>query len=628
MKHNPVKLTVFAVMGLAFGYFLHRVTLLYGSLEHLPLLERFNTALDSLPSELSTRPILFSFSVHSMIAFFVGFTIWLMAYIYQAVNVRNYRSGEEHGSARFGTKAEAKKFWSKKPENDIILSATERLTLTENKPLRYDRNKNTICFGGSGSGKTFRFVKPNIIQAACSYVVVDPKDHLAEKTGKFFLDQGYQIKIFDLVNMRNCHGFNPFRYVDTENDLNRILTTYFNNTKGTGTKSDPFWDESTMILVRAIASYLVDFYRPPRTPAEQERFIRLNSSEQEKQLNEERKKLEKDRERGYYPSFTEIGRLIKLLSKEEGQKRSVLEIMFDKYASVYGTENFTMRNWLDFQNYKDKTLDSVIAVATAKFATFNIQSVIDITEKDSLDILTWGTKKTIVYLVIPDNDKTFSFLAALFYSTVFNMLTRQADTVYKGKLPIHVRFEMDECANTGIITDFEVLMATVRSRNISLVPIFQDLPQLQGLYKEKEAWKTIIGNCDTLLYLGGNEKETFKFMSELTGKQTIDVVSTSQSYGMQGGGSVSHQKQGRELMTVDEIKNMPRDTCLVSIANVPIFKSQKYFPPKSHPNWKYLADDPDSPNWWDYDIAQLEETKPFDPSDHKTSDLNNQVRIA
>lgn len=627
MKHSLSKFIVFTLLGLILGYFLHRATLVYETLDHLDVLERVNVSLSIVLSTIRQNPFEFKTTTYSLGAFLVGFFAMELLYLYLATNTKNFRSGEEHGSARFGTVSEAKKFWSKNPENDIIMSKTERLTLIEKKKPRYDRNKNTAVLGGSGSGKTFRFVTPNLLQAACSYIVVDPKDHLPEKTGKFFLDRGYQVKIFDLVNMTNSHGFNPFRYVDNENDLNRLLTTFFNNTKGTGTKSDPFWDESSMILVRAIASYLVDFYRPPRTPAEQEHFRRLNETERAEQLKKEVKELAKDRERGYYPSFPEISKLIKLLSKEEGQKKSVLEIMFDRYESIYGTENFTMRNWSDFQNYKDKTLDSVIAVATAKFASFNIQSVIDLTEKDTLDILTWGKQKTIVYLVIPDNDKTFSFLTALFYSTAFNMLTRQADTEFKGRLPIHVRGIMDECANTGIIPDFEILMATIRSRNISLAPIFQDLPQLQGLYKEREAWKTILGNCDTLLYLGGNEKDTFKYMSESSGKQTIDVVNTSRSFGLQAGGSVSYQKQGRELMTYDEVKNMPRDMCLVNIANVPIFKSQKYYPPKEHPNWKFVATDPTDSNWWNYDISQLEQSNKenFNPDKHEIGDLNKEV---
>lgn len=619
MKHSLTKFIWFTVVGLVMGYICHRFRLAYDSLDHLLILERIN-AID-IKDLLANEPFNFKFTQQSALAFLMGFGAVELIYLYLISNAKTYRHGEEHGSARFGTLKEAKKFWSKNPLNDIILSETVRLTLTEKKRQRFDRNKNTIVFGGSGAGKTFRFVLSSLLQAICSYVVVDPKDKLPEKTGKFFLEQGYQVKIFDLVNMTNCHGFNPFRYVDNENDLNRLLTAYFNNTKGTGTKSDPFWDESTMILVRAIASYLVDFYRPPRTPAEQETFKRLSKKEKAKKLSEEKDKLEKDRELGHYPSFKEIGQLIKLLAKEEGQKKSVLEIMFDRYAKVYGTDNFTMRNWSDFQNYKDKTLDSVIAVATAKFALFNIQSVVDITEKDSLDILSWGTQKTIVYLIIPDDDTTFSFLAAMFYSTVFSVLTRQAGAVFKGKLPVHVRFLMDEFANTGTVQDFQQKMTTVRSRNMSLVPILQDLPQIQGLYKEKEAWKTIIGNCDSLLYLGGNEKDTFKYMSELTGKQTIDVISSSRSYGVSGGGSVSHQKQGRELMTVDEIKNMPRDMCLVSIANVPIFKSQKYDPTK-HPNWKYVADSPEHPNWWDYDIDQLEKEH-FNPSNYEVGDLDN-----
>lgn len=283
-----------------------------------------------------------------------------------------------------------------------------------------------MVIGRSGAGKTFRFVKPNLIQLNCSNIVVDPKDHLAEKTGKLFLEHVYQVKVLDLVNMINSDGFNPFCYVETENDLNRMLTVYFNNTKGNGSRSDPFWDEASMTLVRAISSYLVDFYNPPDSTKEE---------------------ADSCRKRGRYPSFSEIGKLIKLLSKGENQDKSVLKVMFETYAKTYGTENFPMRNWADFQNYKDKTLDSVIAGTTAKFALFNIQSVIDLTKRDTLDLKTWGTQKTMVYLVIPDNDTTFRFLSALFFSTVFSTLTRQADVDFKGQLPIHVRSYLDEFEN-------------------------------------------------------------------------------------------------------------------------------------------------------------------------------------
>ena len=463
-----------------------------------------------------------------------------------------------------------------------------------------------MVIGGSGSGKTFRFVKPNLIQLNCSNIVVDPKDHLAEKTGKLFLEHGYQVKVLDLVNMLNSDGFNPFRYVETENDLNRMLTVYFNNTKGNGSRSDPFWDEASMTLVRAISSYLVDFYNPPGSTKEE---------------------ADSRRKRGRYPAFSEIGKLIKLLSKGENQDKSVLEVMFETYTKTYGTENFTMRNWADFQNYKDKTLDSVIAVTTAKFVLFNIQSVIDLTKRDTLDLKTWGTQKTMVYLVIPDNDTTFRFLSALFFSTVFSTLTRQADVDFKGQLPIHVRSYLDEFANVGEIPDFAEQTSTVRSRNMSLVPILQNIAQLQGLYKEKEAWKTILGNCDSLLYLGGNDEETFKFMSGLLGKQTIDVRSTSRSYGQTGSGSTSHQKIARDLMTPDEVGNMKRDECLVRIAGVPVFKEKKFFPLK-HKNWKYLADKESDERWWHYHIDPLEtEEVPFEPSDHKVRDLSKETTL-
>ncbi|WP_430596275.1 VirD4-like conjugal transfer protein, CD1115 family [Streptococcus gallolyticus] len=600
------KVFIFGVLGLALGYFCHRLVLLYDSLPNQPPLERLAYLLGEGQNQVLNPLWNGHFTSRSVLGFCFGFVTMGLVYLYVSTGQKVYREGAEYGSARFGNSHERKAFISKNPFNDTILSRNVRLTLLEKKAPQFDRNKNLVVIGGSGSGKTFRFVKPNLIQLNCSNIVVDPKDHLAEKTGKLFLAHGYQIKVLDLVNMTNSDGFNPFRYVETENDLNRMLTVYFNNTKGNGSRSDPFWDEASMTLVRAIASYLVDFYNPPGSTKEE---------------------ADSRRKRGRYPAFSEIGKLIKLLSKGENQDKSVLEVMFETYAKTYGTENFTMRNWADFQNYKDKTLDSVIAVTTAKFALFNIQSVIDLTKRDTLDLKTWGTQKTMVYLVIPDNDTTFRFLSALFFSTVFSTLTRQADVDFKGQLPIHVRSYLDEFANVGEIPDFAEQTSTVRSRNMSLVPILQNIAQLQGLYKEKEAWKTILGNCDSLLYLGGNDEETFKFMSGLLGKQTIDVRSTSRSYGQTGSGSTSHQKIARDLMTPDEVGNMKRDECLVRIAGVPVFKEKKYFPLK-HKNWKYLADKESDERWWHYHIDPLEtEDVPFEPSDHKVRDLSQETTL-
>ncbi|MDU3554602.1 MAG: type IV secretory system conjugative DNA transfer family protein [Streptococcus anginosus] len=601
--YSGKKTLVFGVLGLAFGYFCHRLVLLYDSLPNQPPIEHLAYLLGEGQNQVLHPLWNFNFTGKSFLGFLFGLIAMGLVYLYISTGKKVYREGAEYGSARFGNSRERKAFTSKNPLNDTILSRNVRLTLLEKKTPQFDRNKNLVVIGGSGAGKTFRFVKPNLIQLNCSNIVVDPKDHLAEKTGKLFLENGYQVKILDLVNMTNSDGFNPFRYVETENALNRMLTVYFNNTKGSGSRSDPFWDEASMTLVRAIASYLVDFYNPPESSKEE---------------------AEKRRKRGRYPAFSEIGKLIKLLSKGDNQDKSVLEVMFENYAKKYGMENFTMRNWADFQNYKDKTLDSVIAVTTAKFALFNIQSVIDLTKRDTMDLKTWGTQKTMVYLVIPDNDTTFRFLSALFFSTVFSTLTRQADVDFKGELPIHVRAYLDEFANCGEIPDFAEQTSTVRSRNMSLVPILQNIAQLQGLYKEKEAWKTILGNCDSLLYLGGNDEETFKFMSSLLGKQTIDVRNTSRSYGQTGSGSTSHQKIARDLMTPDEVGNMKRDECLVRIAGVPVFKEKKYLPLK-HQNWQYLADKETDARWWHYQIDPLSNKEALlDLSDYKVRDLSTE----
>ncbi|CAG6346418.1 type IV secretion system component VirD4 [Streptococcus pneumoniae] len=538
--YSGKKFLLFSLLGILLGYLFHRLTLLYDSYSGNTL-DKWTHLLMEGQDEVLQSPWNVSFTGKSSAFFLLGFVMMLLVYLYLETGKKQYREGVEYGSARFGTLKEKKLFYGKEFSHDTILAQDVRLTLLDKKSPQYDRNKNIAVIGGSGSGKTFRFVKPNLIQMNSSNIVVDPKDHLAEKTGKLFLEHGYQVKVLDLVNMKNSDGFNPFRYIETENDLNRMLTVYFNNTKGSGSRA-------------------------------------------------------------------EISKLIKHLSKGENQEKSVLEILFENYAKKYGTENFTMRNWADFQNYKDKTLDSVIAVTTAKFALFNIQSVMDLTKRDTLDMKTWGKEKSMVYLVIPDNDSTFRFLSALFFSTVFQTLTRQADIDFKGQLPLHVRVYLDEFANIGEIPDFAEQTSTVRSRNMSLVPILQNIAQLQGLYKEKEAWKTILGNCDSLVYLGGNDEDTFKFMSGLLGKQTIDVRNTSRSFGQTGSGSLSHQKIARDLMTPDEVGNMKRHECLVRIANMPVFKSKKYNSTK-HPNWKYLANQENDERWWNYQINPLNQSQ-------------------
>lgn len=595
---NHAKGILWIFLALGTGLVFYRATLLYES-SALDIVERFIYISDAIFSEIATNPFVFIYSPMALMMGLLGMTIIGLTYLSVTANKKNYRHGEEYGSARFGTAKEAKNFYSPDPEDNILYSQTEKLALNKKLPPAYDRNKNGIVIGGSGSGKTFRFVKPNLAQKNASFVVVDPKDHLAEKTGKFFKENGYDIKVFDLVNMANTNKFNPFKYIKSEVDLNKMLQTYFNNTKGEGTKSDPFWDESAMTLVRALASYLVDFYNSPETLEERKARTEDFKNDPESFAKWKKEYDAKHPKPNGYPTFAEIGKLIKLVAKGEDEEKSVLEIMFEEYAKTYGTENFTMRNWRDFQNYKDKTLDSVIAVTTAKFALFNIQNVIDLTSVDTMEMETWGEKPTIVYMVLPDNDTTFRFLAALFFSTAFNYQTHKADTVHKGGLPIHLRFIIDEFANVGKIPDFAELTSTVRSRNISIVPILQNLAQIQGLYKEKDAWKTILGNCDSLLYLGGNDIETFKYMSEILGKTTIDIRNDSRSYGSQGSGSTSFQKLARDLMTPNEVSTMPRDECLVKISNTPAFRSKKYNPFK-HPNWRYFSNAPDDGNWFDY----------------------------
>ncbi len=336
MMYSGKKFLLFSLLGILLGYLFHRLTLLYDSYTGNTL-DKWTHLLMEGQDEVLQSPWNVSFTGKSSAFFLLGFVMMLLVYLYLETGKKQYREGVEYGSARFGTLKEKKLFYGKEFSHDTILAQDVRLTLLDKKPPQYDRNKNIAVIGGSGSGKTFRFVKPNLIQMNSSNIVVDPKDHLAEKTGKLFLEHGYQVKVLDLVNMKNSDGFNPFRYIETENDLNRMLTVYFNNTKGSGSRSDPFWDEASMTLVRALASYLVDFYNPPKTREQLIEESRLSQKEYQNLLKRQKKEVEERKKRGRYPSFAEISKLIKHLSKGENQEKSVLEILFENYAEAYST---------------------------------------------------------------------------------------------------------------------------------------------------------------------------------------------------------------------------------------------------------------------------------------------------
>lgn len=469
-------------------------------------------------------------------------------------NAKKFRQGKEYGSARWGMKKDIEPYMDEKFQNNILLTQTERLTMN-GRPAnpKYARNKNVLVIGGSGSGKTRFYVKPNLMQMHSSYCVTDPKGTIVIECGKMFEENGYEIKILNTINFKKSMKYNPFAYLRSEKDILKLVQTIIANTKGEGEKSgEDFWIKAEKLYYTALIGYI--FYEAPR---EEKNFATLLDMIDASEVRE-------DDETYMNP----IDRLFEALEKKEPTHFAVKQ--YKKYKLAAG-----------------KTAKSILISCGARLAPFDIQELRDLMSEDELELDTLGDRKTALFVIISDTDDTFNFVVSIMYSQLFNLLCDKADDEYGGRLPVHVRCLLDEFANIGLIPKFEKLIATIRSREISASIILQAQSQLKAIYKDNA--DTIVGNCDSTLFLGGKEKTTLKELSETLGKETIDLYNTSETRSNQKSFGLNYQKTGKELMSQDEITVMDGGKCIFQLRGVRPFLSDK-FDITNHKNYKLLED--------------------------------------
>ena len=473
---------------------------------------------------------------------------------YKGKNAKKFRQGVEYGSARWGTSADIKPYVDEKDDNNIILTETERLTMSSRpKNPKYARNKNILVIGGSGSGKTRFFVKPNIMQLHSSYCITDPKGTLLIECGNLLAKAKYQIKVLNLINFKKSMHYNPFMYIHSEKDILKLVNTIIANTKGEGDKSgEDFWVKAEKLYYQALIGYI--WYEAP-----------------EEEMN--------------FSTLLEMINASEAREDDENFKNAV-DLMFEELARRE-PDHFAVRQYAKYKLAAGKTAKSILISCGARLAPFDIRELRDLMSYDELELDLLGDRKTALFIIIPDTDDTFNFVASIMYTQLFNLLCDRADDVYGGRLPVHVRCLLDEFANIGQIPKFDKLIATIRSREISASIILQSQSQLKAIYKDNA--DTIIGNCDTTLFLGGKETTTLKEMSEMLGKETIDLYNTSDTRGTNRSYGLNYQKTGKELMTKDELAVMDGGKCIMQLRGVRPFFSNKYDITK-HKRYKYLSD--------------------------------------
>ena len=478
--------------------------------------------------------------------------IRLIVYV-KGKNAKKFRKNLEYGSARWGKPEDIAPYVDPKFENNVILTQTERLMMSNRpKDPKTARNKNVLVVGGSGSGKTRFFIKPNLMQLHSSYVVTDPKGSIAVECGKLMLRNGYKVKIFNSINFKKSHHYNPFAYIHSEKDILKLVTTLIANTKGDGKSGDDFWQKAEALLYTALIGYI--HYEAPE---EEQNFATLIEFINAMEVREDDETFENN---------------VDLAFKELAQREP---------------NHFAVRQYKKYKLAAGKTAKSINISCGARLAPFDIQELREITMYDELELDTLGDRKTALFLIMSDTDSTFNFLISMIYSQLFNLLCEKADDVYGGRLPVHVRCLIDECANIGQIPNLEKLMATIRSREISACLVLQAQSQLKALYKDNA--DTIIGNCDSSIFLGGKEPGTLKELNQALGKETIDTFNTGESRGREVSHSLNYQKLGKDLATIDELAVLDGGKCILQLRGVRPFLSDKYDITK-HPNYKYLSD--------------------------------------
>lgn len=510
----------------------------------LHILEGFTLAFTNMAPSFNPSDILVGAAIAGAIR--------LAVYV-KGKNAKKYRKNEEYGSARWGTQEDIRPFVDPVFKNNVILTQTERLMMSNRPKNPKDaRNKNVLIIGGSGSGKTRFWIKPNLMQLHSSYVLTDPKGTVLPECGLMFQRNKYRIKVFNTINFNKSMHYNPFSYIHSEKDILKLVTTLIANTKGEGKGGDDFWVKAETLLYCALIGYL--WYEAPE---EEQNFTTLVTFLNSMEVRED----------------------------DESFKNAV-DMLFDELAAN-SPDHFAVRQYEKYKLAAGKTAKSVLISCAARLAPFDIAEIREITMYDELELDTLGDEKTVLFLIMSDTDATFNFLISMIYTQLFNLLCEKADDVYGGKLPVHVRCLIDEAANIGQIPNLEKLMATIRSREISACLVLQAQSQLKALYKESA--DTIIGNCDSRVFLGGSEPTTLKELSEALGQETIDTFNTGESRGREISHSLNYQKLGKKLASVDELSVLDGSKCILQLRGVRPFMSNKYDITK-HPNYKYLAD--------------------------------------
>ena len=513
---------------------------------------------DKIMSLMGTIPVAFANPLPSLhpldilVGLCCGAGLRLAVYL-RGKNAKKYRHGMEYGSARWGTAKDIEPFMAPKFADNIILTKTERLMMSNRPPdPKNARNKNVLVVGGSGSGKTRFWLKPNLLQCHSSYVVTDPKGSIVVECGNALLKNGYKVKILNTINFKKSMHYNPFSYVHSEKDILKLVTTLMTNTKGEGSGGDPFWEKSERLLLTALIAYL--HYE---APVEEQNFATL----------------------------LEMLNTMQVLEDDEEYQNPV-DLLFEELAKKK-PNSFAGRQYKLYKLAAGKTAKSILISCGARMAPFDIQELRDLTMYDELQLDTLGDKKTALFLIMSDTDSTFNFLISMVYTQLFNLLCDKADDVYGGKLPIHVRCLIDECANIGQIPNLEKLVATIRSREISACLVLQARSQLKAIYKDNA--DTIVGNMDSQIFLGGSEPTTLKDLSEMLGKETIDAFNTSDTRGNSPSYGTTFQKMGHELLSRDELAVLDGGKCILQLRGVRPFLSDKY-DLTQHPNYKLTSD--------------------------------------
>ncbi len=515
-------------------------------------------ASEKLLSLIGTIPAAFgnplpSFNVLDLcVGLICGLLLRLAVYL-RGKNSKKYRHNVEYGAARWGTAEDIRPYIDPKFQNNIILTQTERLTMNSRpKNAKTARNKNVLIVGGSGSGKTRFFIKPNLMQLHSSYVVTDPKGQLVLETGRLLERAGYKINVLNTINFKKSMHYNPFAYIHSEKDILKLVNCLIANTTGSGQKGDEFWTNAEKLLYMALIGY-IHYEAPEEEQVFGTMLEMLNSME---------------------------------VREDDEEYRNPVDCLFDELKAK-DPEHFAVRQYAKYKLAAGKTAKSILVSCGARLAPFDIAELRDVTAYDELALDTLGDRKTALFLIMSDTDSTFNFLISMVYTQLFNLLCEKADDVYGGRLPVHVRCLIDECANIGQIPNLEKLMATIRSREISACLVLQAQSQLKALYKDNA--DPIIGNCDSRLFLGGSEPSTLKELSQSLGRETIDTYNTGESRGRETSHSLNYQKLGRELMSVDDLATLDGGKCILQVRGLRPFRSDTYDITK-HPNYKYLSD--------------------------------------